>query len=60
MNWGALSVVVGLVGLWALNFIAFVVAVMPLLQALVLFGTLIYTAIQIRMAWHAWKRRKRG
>ena len=45
---------------WMLNFIAFVVQVMPLLQALVICFTLIYTVIQIRIAWHNWKRRDQG
>ena len=54
------GIVMHIIIVWALNFVAFLVAVMPVLQALVLLCTLIYTVIQARIAWHNWKRRKKG
>lgn len=55
-----ISIVMHIIIVWALNFVAFLVAVMPVLQALVLVCTLIYTIIQARIAWHNWKRREKG
>lgn len=55
-----ISIVMHIIIVWTLNFVALLVAVMPVLQALVLVCTLIYTIIQARIAWHNWKRREKG
>lgn len=52
------GIVMHIVIVWMLNFVAFVVQVMPVLQAIVLVFTMVYTLIQIRIAWRNWKTPK--